>query len=557
MEGGQRGCHAGVFEGWGGDHPPHEEDRRGGVEFQLPPLTDAVQGSPSHVRRVVGQFDAHMFNDFRSPSGLRQDTRHGNDDDDVFFSQSGFERYKPRTTSASSLQSVNSIFSSATDTDTCDAATGRHHNVIQRALQFEMGVVGRSVPRTAEEREGRVLDASIQLSGDDERRSHDCRLRSRAEDVFGDAGKTIKPRKSARAPSLSTSAKYSLTPAQVIVDEVVGESALASLAPAVPGPSATHHQALDVPDNRSTPEKNTEILDNTHERSSVPATRQSLQEEGQDSQDMTAEQGAPKHMSRMAQHEKAGLRPYGALRRAYTSPVSSGTSPTGLRQQRAGGKFPRLPTMGMVVVAAPVAENGPFAKEAITNEDRAIASRGSASKNPPDDTLNLFNFEPPRDPSRLPVNPPLNDSASLSDTTKRLALAEARIQDLEQALAEVLQRQKDMVLGKTDAVVRPGSASLAKDEIEASDGGDEPSSNPAGGKHRVTISDWLVWLSGECTTPSPSPWPSTSTALSMPVPFAGPANVRQIPGYVFLVGIGLSVIVVRTVFLNPYSRSSK
>jgi hypothetical protein len=43
----------------------------------------------------------------------------------------------------------------------------------------------------------------------------------------------------------------------------------------------------------------------------------------------------------------------------------------------------------------------------------------------------------------------------------------------------------------------------------------------------------------------------------MPVPFAGPANVRQIPGYVFLVGIGLSVIVVRTVFLNPYSRSNK
>ncbi|KAJ9101214.1 hypothetical protein QFC21_003433 [Naganishia friedmannii] len=542
-------------------------ENRQAVDFQLLPRLDGrLEESPSHVRRVVDRFGGggHVFDDLRSPSVHRQHNHHDDEGtDDPFLSQqSAFGRYKPRTTSTASLYSAISVLSSDTDMD--DEA-GRTSNVIQRALQFEKGVIGRLVPKTAEEREGRVLNEAQLGDGGDECRSRDCRLGSKAveleaRDVFGDAGMTIKPRKSPLTPSLSTS-HLALTPAQE-VDAKDVQSASSSLA----GPNALQEQTFVGSDIRSTAEREADI---GHENNlghskfsgdtssklvdpfiaptvtSIESDQSILQELA--SRDDISEE-APPHMSRMAQHEKAGLRPYGALRRAYTSPVSSGASPVGNRP-RGGGEFPRLPTMGM---GAPGMLDGPLAGDKGRRDAHRliVATQGSMSKKEPGDTLNLFNFQPPTDSDRPQAEPLRADPTLLQDTTRRLAIVEDRIQDLERAMAEVAERQKTMHLGTTRTASSHRSATLGSKGNEASDEGGE-SANP-GDRIKMTIAEWFAWFSGVNTTPSPS-----ASSAATPIPFAVPANLRQIPGYVFLVGVGLSVIVVRTVFLSPYSQKGR
>ncbi|KAJ9118664.1 hypothetical protein QFC22_003884 [Naganishia vaughanmartiniae] len=488
-------------------------DRQGGVEFQLPVTVHGIEGSPSsHVRRVVDQIDGHLFNDLRSPSVFRH---YSDEDDDLFPFHSGFARYRPRTTStASSLHSAISALSMTSDPGTDNDDDTGSSKVMQRALQFERGHVGRHVPKTAEEREGRVLDDPTIRAGDGSR-SRDCRLRSaeggeavelEAYDVFGDAGgQTITPRNKYDTPTEVSDIAAILSTMDLLANSDESRVAMSRTPP------------------------RTESTYTAHEET-------------------TTKEGSPKHMSRMAQHEKAGLKPYGALRRAHTSPMSIRTSPAGSRQR--GGEFPRLPTMGMVFTPKVHASVVEEVQGDATLSDVSQSLLGGPSKNDTGNTLNLFDFEPPSNPLHPSAEP---RPSPVSPLRERLSLAEARIRDLERALAEVLEGQRKLNLGKTYPAGGQQSASRQEDESKASSEGDEPSANTVD-KLKVTIADWVAWISGVDTTPLP---PSSSASSSSPIPLAMPASFRQIPGYVFLVGVGLSVIVVRTVFLSPYTRSNR
>lgn len=95
----------------------------------------------SHVRQVAARFDRRSFDGLRSQYS-------GEDEHDV-FSPLARPKLKSRTMSLSSSHSAASLLSSDAGDRIC---------VSERAALFEGGAVGRHGKRSAEEREGRVLD---------------------------------------------------------------------------------------------------------------------------------------------------------------------------------------------------------------------------------------------------------------------------------------------------------------------------------------------------------------------------------------------------------------
>ncbi|KAJ9100761.1 hypothetical protein QFC19_005500 [Naganishia cerealis] len=463
-----------------------------GLNFEPPEELDNF----SHVRRVVERFDGRIFNDIRSPSGYR----HTND----FFSQEEFSRYMPRTTSFSSLNSVISDLSA--DPNECNI-------VSQRTAQFEKGNVARAGPKSIGEREGHVLDR--QPSNDDlaPHLSISPSHQETEADVFG---ATIKPKKRNDAhitipvSSLALLANTGLghvgpptsplssTPAQV-ANINLSKSA---------SPHDTSARLKILPDDKLTPEKETGTRDGMLEGSQLSA-RDTSKSVGEfvDQLWISPEAGHPGPQQPRDKHTT-----YNALSDAIQEPQ----------------------------YVARMAEH-----------EKHSVLRGLPKNNAVHgDMLSLFSFKPPTNadavnPSRYPsADPRFDDSVLLQDTTNRLVLAEARIQTLERALAEIVEKQKTSSR-RIRSFNCPDPTRLGSDEHEASSL-DQTSEN-SGDKFKLTITNLLAWITGGSTTLSP-----TSPA----VPFAVPETLRHIPGYVFLVGVGLSVIVVRTVFLHPYSRAN-
>jgi hypothetical protein len=99
-----------------------------------------------HVREVAERIDKRIYDDIHSPPLA-------DDGHDIF---SPLVRPKLRTLSSSSSRSTLSVFSSDASDGLC---------VSERAAIFESGEVGRHPNKTAEEREGRVVDHNSPMDG--------------------------------------------------------------------------------------------------------------------------------------------------------------------------------------------------------------------------------------------------------------------------------------------------------------------------------------------------------------------------------------------------------
>lgn len=258
------------------------------------------------------------------------------------------------------------------------------------------------------------------------------------------------------------------------------------------------------------------------------------------------------HMSHMAAHEKAGLKPYGALRRAHSSPVprfhekrkldsdndaaNAGAGALNIR------KLVGIPQHGAQVATFAIQdarEPPSFDPHSYGESHRRVtiqSPRGErreaarlfsfqthdAATEHDADTLGTIAWQPPHDP--------------LQETEKRLPVAHARIRALEQDLAEIVEEKA--ILHKRLASAE-GETRMARNKTE------NPNiSGTSKSDSHIAPSVTILW---RWLTTGQTDSPETSV-------FGPPQSLGQLPGYVLLVGVGLSVIVARVVLSRPLSR---
>lgn len=474
----------------------------------------------SHVREVVDRIDRRLFDDLH-PSHLI-----GNEQD--IFQQTR----KSRTMSLSSSHSAASLLSSDTNDSVC---------VSERAALFESGALGKKGNKTAQEREGRVLDKGSSNEVDLTRHIGSSPHAEEDDTAFN---ATIKASTFGPLPvselANDASSRPPMRPAyeETVTTRIPPD---ATDLPAIPA-HLTSAWASDVFSRGTTP---TSLL------SGSTFTGLSNTEEDPVPRKLSDEDAipVPSHMSRMAAHEKAGRKPYGALRRANSTPVPR------FREEHQLDSDKDEPNPGTGVFTLPaLAARGPQNQQTITfaiqdtlnpresgAKDRRVTARPLQREKHV--AARLFSFDSLNSstkerPGITPWIQPLVGRGPLQDTEERLAFAQARISALEQALAEVVGEK--MVLQKRLDTADERSR-IAKD-FDKTDDPDIPRVGSADSHNGASVTVLWRWLTNGQTVSSPTHV------------FGPPQSLGQLPGYVFLVGVGLSVIVARVVLSRPLSR---
>ncbi|KAI5451239.1 hypothetical protein NCC49_001836 [Naganishia albida] len=487
----------------------------------------------SHVRQVAARFDRRSFDGKHFPD-------FGQEEHDI-FSPLPRPMLKPRTMSLSSSHSPASLLG---------MEAGDGVRVAERAALFEGGAVGRHTLKTAEEREGKVLEReSVDGSG-----------------IFGrtkaphakvtDLDATIKPNiLGSAAVNLHGDVTTIVRSAETALSQLSdADSSDGTDLPAVPAQLAAgyldHHYHPVNPNvglapvssgNGDTAETADAFAETSENELSGSAPRDSLKSGPKAAPLICTDEdvhSASPHMSRMTAHEKAGLKPYGALRRAYSTPVpryyetrkldfdptasvDTGAQPTTRGHARA--VIPVCRDFSVPTSSDPQWSGQSYRPVSMSSSrlERRQASR-------------LFSFDSPVYRSCIPRDHTSVTSCDpLQETENSLAAAHARIGALEQALAEVIQEKA--ILQKHLNFI----------EVESSTNGRE--------------SDYSTRASSHTTEQAPTVtilwrWLTTGQTASPPSPFGPPQSLGQLPGYVFLVGVGLSVIVARVVLSRPLAR---
>jgi hypothetical protein len=500
----------------------------------------------SHVRQVAARFDRPSFEYLHS-------SQFGQEEHDIFSPHSQ-PTLKSRTMSFSSSHSAASPLSS----DAGDAVCVR-----ERAALFERGAVGRRATRTAEEREGRVLDRdSINSS---EPLSHTGRPNAR-ESVDLDATVKASMLRSAadwhHGDSTSKSPLFRSTetgpPPQLSAAECSNGVDLPALAVQLAAGYFDHrHDSQNSdPNGPRVPLGNGDMVNATcasaatlakesHESASNDSAKSPTKAASLKYADEDAHPASP-HMSHMAAHEKAGLKPYGALRRAHSSPVprfhetrkldfdDAVRVGSGVRTLHTPAGDVGRDTHSVIFDVSDFDKSPTFDPHRSAGTHRRVTTQSSTSGRCK--AAQLFDFGGPEDRSYArSANVSFISHEPLQEAEEILVVAQARISALEQALAEVVQEK---------AVLQSRLASAEEESASMSNKPDESSSTRTASPNSdlapsVTIL-WRWLTTGQSTTPGSA--------------FDSPQSLGQLPGYVFLVGVGLSVIVARVVLSRPLAR---
>jgi hypothetical protein len=526
-----------------------ENDDPQDIVFALMDEDEAI----SHVRQVAARFNRRSFDGLHSQYS-------GEYEHDV-FSPLARPKFKSRTMSLSSSHSAASLLSSDAGDSVC---------VSERAALFESGVVGRHGKRSAEEREGRVL-------GRDPSSKDDLVSRlgpTKAAEEVADLDATIKASKlgpaigdirddgrvKSPAPPWAETLPSQLSDADVL--DTTDLPAIPARLAAVAGEYFDHHSMnarhSDVPASFDG------AADFSQEAEGLRATLVPVQSDSAPGDLPEREEGPLRlkpidedmhpvspHMSHMAAHEKAGLKPYGALRRAHSSPVPRFYEKRTLDSDNDAenawtGAFDIHTLVGVVHHRAQAAsavlnpsDSPSFYHPRSGEAHRAVTVQSFRPGRR--EAARLFSLQSPDAATQHGEDTPgtiawqhLHDP--LQYTEKRLAAAHARIGALEQALAEVVEEKA--VLQKRLALVERESR-MTRIQTDNPDKSGDPASE---GHHAPSGTILWRWLT---TGQTDSPVASA---------FGPPQSLGQLPGYVLLVGVGLSVIVARVVLSRPMSR---
>lgn len=495
-----------------------------------------------HVREVVNLIDRQICDEAYSPF-LAGPIGGG-----VFSPQA---RLKLRTLSSTSSASGNSVFSSDASEGVC---------VSERAAMFESGEVGRHHHKTAEEREGRVLERDFSSDVVSIAPTVSSSESLEEEDVFG---ATIRPGNITRLPgsprdnavsgnaSNPVVANLDTAMADLFVVDTVGSKHI----PNYDSEGAILFDSSQATELASRAELAFHSGIDHGPKGGLNSTAVSTcllnKVSGSPSQDLEMPQMSatleddtqPSHMSHMIAHEQAGRKPYGALRRAHSTPVPRLTEQQ--KPKLSGTETPLTPSAGLRTVSSCL--------EASPRQDLGTRVFSQGSLHRPDNGNVLGETPSPFlrdevDTSRMVSVNLLKNSNAFQDgekrrnasytrgqavsteTTERLAIAETRITELERLLVKAL--EENMILQKQSLPAEnasPKSSATDGDHLQSSDG----------------ASTTILWR-----------WFAVPQSLSVPFAsrFGPPQTLGQLPPYVFLVGVGLSVIVTRVVLSRNLTR---
>lgn len=498
---------------------------------------DAIVIQP-HIRDVIEFINRELYHSAFSP--LLPDNRQ-----EIFSPQA---RFKPRTLSSSSSLSAASIYSSNVSEGVC---------VSERAALFESGNVERKRQQTAEEREGRILQRNSLLEPLSIVSTGSSAQDPIEEDVFG---ATIRPSMVNRV-----SGGLGLSSALAIATKL--EPVATHLGPPAINPIKSHgpvdvsklpdgrvprildvagsHDAgfcvglalADAVDVNSTTGEDSECLSPSKSNSSG-CENTGVQSPRTQSESVPLEENAQSaaYMSHMMAHEQAGRKPYGAMKRVYSTPV-----PSSSEERRC--KVTTAEQASMAVVGLQTASSQ---SQASTRSDHGTRVFSQSVSRQPDDphggkvmpTLakgradDLMGFITPElsvvgsPAAAAPTS--LCDRDLLTEMAKRLGAAETRIAELERLLANGV---NDRLSSQRQAAPPQGESTKPLDAEE----------DPSG---HGSSSSTVFWR-------RPPALQSLSFSTSG---FGPPSTLIHLPGYVVLVGVGLSVIVARVVLSRSMIR---
>lgn len=509
-----------LLQGTDENENPHEPFRE---------LLSGIAIQP-HAREVAERIDKRIYDEIHSP--LLADNAH-----DIFSPQL---RPKLRTLSSSNSRSALSVFSSDASDGVC---------VSERAALFESGEVGRHANKTAEEREGRVLEhnsrkdgfsTSLPISSPDSQSEEDVfgmtirpSMVTRLSEPLRDTGIAIDAKSMVTVPLAipSDTPKIGTTDAVAetnVLAEDQGDTSRfdptqSSLDETSPGDLASAAVKSNI--------RNVSALgsSSTLDASPIPAISTEIQQSS--------------HMAHMIAHEQAGRKPYGALRRAHSTPV-----PRLSEHQKfvlAGKEC--IPSPGLGASNAMLALDHASPRQnlcarvfslavAPSPDSRDHREKRASSLQEEKDASRVVSFKLPKMSDSVTTaeksipSSSTGETQALKEMTDRLAVAESRITELEQLLARFTEGKtlwEKQLASKQDE----SSKSSAKNQDCPTDRGDSTS----------MTGPWRWFAVPELISPFASR-------------FGPPQTLGQLPGYVFLVGVGLSVIVARVVFSHSLSR---
>lgn len=493
-----------------------------------------------HVREVAKLINRGMHDGAFSP--LFPDNRH-----EIFSQQA---RFKSRTLSSSSSLSAASIYSSDISEGAC---------VSERAALFESGDVARRRHQTAEEREGRVLERDSPLDSLSTVPTGSSGQGPIEEDVFGS---TIRPSmvscvsgssRLTSVPAVATSLELVTTHLELAAIDPIrlhGPADISKLSdgsvPRIPDVDGSHFagfcagiglaDAVDVdntsgdPDSLSPSKSTSSGCESTGDQGpQTPSVSVPLEQKAQPAA----------YMSHMMAHERASRKPYGALKRVCSTRVPRSSEEQ--RRKVITAEHALMPVVGLRI-ASPQSQASPrsdleirvFSQSVLRQPDDPHGGKATPTliEGRADDASRMRGCITPDlsvigSPAAGPSGS-LCDRDLLTEMAKRLGAAETRITELERLLANGV---NDRVSSQRQAAPPQGKSTKPLDAEEDPSGHDTSS---------LTV--FWRWLT------APQSLPSSASGFGPPAPFI------QLPGYVVLVGIGLSVIVARVILSRSMTR---